>query len=138
MAKAAVVRIDARISLVGKVAGVRSTGSVVSRTESIAASAYTGGRTEAMAASSAGVSVRRRARADVGAESRLIGSVCGAGGLVARGGRAQAGDVAEDLLDDTALAVGGAGGVVVGGGGVVVATEAGVGVCGHCERGMCV
>lgn len=109
----------------------------MSRAESIAASAYTGRRTETMAASSAGVSVRGRARANIGAESRLIGGVCGAGGLVARGGRAQAGDVAEDLVDDAGLAVGGAGGVV-GGGGVVVATEAGVGVCGHCERRMCV
>jgi hypothetical protein len=115
---------------------VRSAGGVVSRTESIAASAYASGRTETTAAG-AGVSVRRRARANAGTESRLIGSVCGAGGLVARGGRAQTGDVAEDLVDDTGLAVGGAGGVV-GGGGVVVATEAGVGVCGHCERRMCV
>jgi len=110
----------------------------VGRTESIAASAYTGGRTETVAAG-AGVSGRRVARGNAGAESRLIGSVCGAGGLVARRGRAQAGDVAEDLLDDTALVVGGAGGVVVGGGGVVVATEAGgVGVCGHYEGSMCV
>lgn len=115
---------------------MRSAGGVVSRTESIATSAYTGGRTKTMAASGAGVSVRRRARADVGAESRLRSGIS-AGGLVARRGRAQAGDVAEDLLDDTTLAVGGAGGVV-GGGGVIVATEAGVGVCGHCEGSMCV
>jgi hypothetical protein len=114
---------------------VRSAGGVVRRTEGIAASTYASGRTETMAAG-AGVSVGR-ARANAGAESRLVSSVCGAGGLVARRGRAQAGDVAEDLLDDTALVIGGAGGVV-GGGGVVVATEAGVGVCGHCERRMCV
>lgn len=90
-----------------------------------------------MTASSASVSVRRVARGNAGTESRLIGSVCGAGGLVARGGRAQAGNVTEDLVDDAGLAVGGAGGVVSGGG-VVVATEAGVGVCGHCERRICV
>ena len=90
-----------------------------------------------MTASSASVSVRRVARGNAGTESRLIGSVCGAGGLVARGGRAQAGNVTEDLVDDAGLAVGGAGGVVSGGG-VVVATEAGVGVCGHYEGSMCV
>ena len=89
-------------------------------------------------AAGAGVSVRRVARGDVGAESRLSGGICGAGGLVAGGGRAQTGDVAEDLVDDTALAVGGGAGSVVGGGGVVVATEAGVGVCGHYEGSMCV
>jgi len=49
--------------------------------------------------------------------------------LVARGSRAQTGNVAQDLVDDTGLVVGG----VVGGGGVVIAAEAGVGVGGHCE-----
>ena len=82
-AKAAVIRVNTRIGLVGEVAGVRSAGSgVVSRTESIATSAYTGRRTETMAAG-AGVSVRRVARGDVGAESRLSGGICGARSLVA-------------------------------------------------------
>ena len=107
------------------------------RTESIATSTYAGGGTETVA-TGAGVSVRRVARGNASAECRLINSVCGAGGLVARRSRAQAGDVAEDLVDDTALAVGSGVGVV-GGGGVIVATEAGRGgVCGHYERSVCV
>jgi len=76
----------------------------------------------------------RRVGANSGAESRLSSGVGGAGCLVARGCRAHARDVAQDLVDDTGLVVGG----VVGGGGVVVATEAGVGVCGHCEGSVCV